>query len=86
VARTPDGVALGCGALRHLGGDVLAGLEEAALERGWRTLRLETGPRQPEAIGLYERAGYRSIGSFGAYIGAADADDSLFYERTFHVS
>jgi hypothetical protein len=46
----------------------------------------DTGPRQPEAIGLYERAGYRSIGSFGAYIGAADADDSLFYERTFHVS
>jgi GNAT superfamily N-acetyltransferase len=107
VARTPEGVALGCGALRHLGGDeaelkrmyvvpeargrgvskvLLAGLEEAALERGWRTLRLETGPRQPEAIGLYERAGYRPIGAFGAYIGATDADDSLFYERTLDVS
>ena len=60
---------------------VLAGLEEAAGERGWSTLRLETGPRQPEAIGLYERAGYRPIAAFGAYVGAADAEHSLFYER-----
>jgi GNAT superfamily N-acetyltransferase len=31
---------------------VLAGLEAAARDRGWTTLRLETGPRQPEAIAL----------------------------------
>ena len=60
---------------------VLAGLEEAAAERGWSTLRLETGPRQPEAIGLYERAGYRPIAAFGAYVGAAIAKHTLFYER-----
>jgi GNAT superfamily N-acetyltransferase len=58
---------------------VLAGLEAAARDRGWTTLRLETGPRQPEAVALYEGAGYRPIAAFGPY--ADDADDSLFYER-----
>jgi GNAT superfamily N-acetyltransferase len=102
LARDSSGLALGCGALRHLGDDVaevkrmyvvpeargrgvskavLAGLEAAAVSRGWTTLRLETGPRQPEAMRLYEGAGYRAIGAFGAYVDAADAEDSLFYER-----
>ena len=99
IARDPSGEAVGCGALRPLGGGVaeikrmyvvpaargrgvsklvLAGLEAAARDRGWTTLRLETGPRQPEAVALYEGAGYRPIPAFGGY---ADADDSLFYER-----
>ena len=60
---------------------VLAGLEDAAREQGWTTLRLETGPLQPEAIGLYEGAGYRPIAAFGAYVGDPDAEQSLFYER-----
>ena len=60
---------------------LLRGLEDAAAARGWSTLRLETGPRQPEAIGLYERAGYRPIAAFGVYADAADAEHSLFYER-----
>jgi GNAT superfamily N-acetyltransferase len=102
LARDDEGGALGCGALRFLGGDVaelkrmyvvpgargrgvsrllLAELEVAARARGWTTLRLETGPRQPEAIGLYERSGYRAIGPFGAYVGAPGAEASLFYER-----
>jgi GNAT superfamily N-acetyltransferase len=61
---------------------VLAALEDAARERGWTTLRLETGPRQPEAIGLYTSAGYRPIDAFGAYVGDPDAEDSLFFERS----
>ena len=60
---------------------VLAGLEDAALDRGWTTLRLETGPRQPEAVGPYLSAGYRPIPAFGGYAGAPDAEDSLFFER-----
>jgi GNAT superfamily N-acetyltransferase len=60
---------------------VLAGLEDAARDRGWTTLRLETGPRQPEALGLYLSAGYRPIPAFGGYVGAPDAEDSLFFER-----
>ena len=46
------------------------------------TLRLETGPRQPEAVALYTSAGYRPIAAFGAYTGDPDARDSLFFERT----
>ena len=60
---------------------VLAGLEDAARERGWTTLRLETGPLQPEAVGLYTGAGYRPIEAFGAYVDAPDAEDSLYFER-----
>ena len=60
---------------------VLSGLEGAALDRGWTTLRLETGPLQPEAAGLYRGAGYRGIGAFGGYAGDPDAADSLFFER-----
>jgi GNAT superfamily N-acetyltransferase len=60
---------------------VLTALEAAAVGRGWTTLRLETGPRQPEAIGLYESAGYRPIGPFGVYVDEPDAGCSLYYER-----
>jgi len=60
---------------------VLGALEDAARERGWTTLRLETGPRQPEAIALYTGAGYDPIGAFGAYVGDPDAADSLFFGR-----
>ena len=65
---------------RGLSKALLACLEGAAQDRGWTTLRLETGPRQPEAIALYEGAGYEPIVPFGAYAGADDGD-SLFYER-----
>jgi GNAT superfamily N-acetyltransferase len=60
---------------------VLTALEAAAVERGWTTLRLETGPRQPEAIGLYESAGHRPIEAFGVYVDEPDAGCSLYYER-----
>ena len=35
---------------------------------GIRTLRLETGEPQDEAIGLYARAGYLRIPPFGEYV------------------
>ena len=60
---------------------VLAALEDAARARGWRTLRLETGPLQPEAAGLYAGAGYRRIAAFGAYVGDPDGADSLYFEK-----
>jgi GNAT superfamily N-acetyltransferase len=66
---------------RGVGGAVLAGLEAAARERGWTTLRLETGPLQPEAVALYTGAGYREIGPFGGYADDPDAEHSLFFER-----
>lgn len=58
---------------------LLRALEKAAAERGWSTLRLETGPAQPDAMRFYEREGYREIPLFGAY---ADSDLSVCYERT----
>ena len=66
---------------RGIAAALLAELEDAARRRGWRTLRLETGLRQPEAISLYSGAGYRPIPAFGAYVDAPDAVDSLFFER-----
>ena len=66
---------------RGLSKAVLAALEDAARERGWTTLRLETGPRQPEAVALYTGAGYDPVEAFGAYVGDPDAADSLFFGR-----
>ena len=40
---------------------LLAALEDAARERGYARVRLDTGPRQPHAQTLYESAGYREI-------------------------
>jgi hypothetical protein len=33
---------------------------------GYSVARLDTGPRQPRAQRLYERAGYAAIGNFNA--------------------
>ena len=47
---------------------VLGELEAVARELGVRTVKLETGTRQGEAIRLYERAGYRRIEPWGEYL------------------
>jgi putative acetyltransferase len=46
-------------------------------------LRLETGTHQQEAIGLYERIGFRPRGPFGPYAGmpACNIETSLFFEK-----
>ena len=46
---------------------ILAHLEESARATGVEAMILETGLRQPEAIALYESAGYTSIPAFGHY-------------------
>lgn len=58
---------------------LLRALEAAAVERGWTTIRLETGTFQPDAQRFYEREGYRQIPLFGVYIGSSV---SLCYERS----
>jgi putative acetyltransferase len=50
-----------------VGRAVLATLEDRARQLGYEQLVLETGVRQPEAIGLYVAAGYRGIDPYGAY-------------------
>ena len=50
---------------------LLARLEEAGRERGYRRLVLETGDQQPDAIRFYTREGYTRIPNFGYYIDSA---------------
>jgi putative acetyltransferase len=51
-----------------LAGALLAELERRAQAMGYIALRLETGTHQPDAIRVYERAGYRMIPKFGHYV------------------
>ncbi len=48
---------------------ILTELEQWAAELGYRTCVLETGKRQPEAIALYTRNGYKIIPNYGQYVG-----------------
>ena len=57
---------------------LLGGLELLAARRGCTLYRLETGYLQPEAIALYEKAGYVRRGPFGAY---TDDPNSVFMEK-----
>jgi GNAT superfamily N-acetyltransferase len=52
---------------------ILAELEDRARRAGYRFARLETGVYQPEAIRLYESAGYRRIANYGVYVGNVDS-------------
>jgi GNAT superfamily N-acetyltransferase len=54
---------------RGLGRRMLTAIEDSARAAGCRRVILETGDRQPEAIGLYESAGYARIEDFGYYKG-----------------
>jgi putative acetyltransferase len=55
---------------RGVGRQILDALEAQARQLGARRLVLETGPRQPEAIVLYEHAGFVEIPLYGEYIGS----------------
>ncbi len=65
--------------LAHL---LMERLEGVARDNGFRELWLETGLRQPAAIRLYERLGYKRIASYGDY--ARDAL-SVCYGRQLSV-
>ncbi|MDX6741104.1 GNAT family N-acetyltransferase [Actinocorallia sp. A-T 12471] len=47
--------------------DLLAHVEDAARALGHRRVILQTGDRQPDAVRLYEREGYRHIPVFPPY-------------------
>ena len=51
---------------------MLAHLERTAREAGAQAMLIETGLAQPEAIGLYESAGYLRIEPFGHYAWSPD--------------
>lgn len=57
---------------------ILAELEKWAAESGFTTAVLETGVHQPEAIGLYQKAGYVPIDNYGQY---ARVDTSICFKK-----
>jgi len=62
-----------------IGRRLLAHLEALAASSGRQLVRLETGVRQPEALALYDEAGFSRIEPFPPY--AADPW-SIFMEKT----
>lgn len=52
---------------RRVAERLLAEVERVAVDRGIALLQLETGPKQPEAIALYEKNGYVEVPLFAPY-------------------
>ncbi|MEO5877107.1 MAG: GNAT family N-acetyltransferase [Streptosporangiaceae bacterium] len=57
---------------------LLIALEDLAASRGHLVLRLETGDLQPEAIGLYQAAGFRRVPRYAPYL---DSPRSICFEK-----
>jgi len=57
---------------------VLIELERWATELSAKACILETGKRQPEAIGLYKKNGYKMIPNYGQY---AEMENSVCFEK-----
>lgn len=52
---------------------ILAALEIWAAEMSYKQCVLETGQKQPEAIDLYTKCGYRIIPNYGPYVGVENS-------------
>ena len=52
---------------------IVAVLERSAAEAGHRSVVLNSGGRQPEALALYEQLGYGPVAPYGVYACAPDA-------------
>lgn len=57
---------------------VLGELENWAAELGYKKCILETGLRQPDAIALYKKQGYKPISNYGKYGGI---ENSVCFEK-----
>jgi GNAT superfamily N-acetyltransferase len=57
---------------------ILTALESWAAELSYTKCVLETGKKQPEAIGLYKKNGYKIIPNYGQYAGM---DNSVCFEK-----
>jgi GNAT superfamily N-acetyltransferase len=62
---------------------LLAAIEQEARDLGYTEIRLETGTRQPEAIGLYESSGYTAIPKYNPY---SDDPNSVCYAKSLVAS
>lgn len=61
-----------------IAGKILSELETWAKELSYKKCVLETGKKQPEAIGLYTRHGYTIIPNYGQYEGI---ENSVCFEK-----
>jgi GNAT superfamily N-acetyltransferase len=57
---------------------ILSELEKWAFELSYGRCILETGKKQPEAIGLYKKSGYTQIPNYGQYSGV---ENSVCFEK-----
>lgn len=62
-----------------IAGQILTELETWAKESDFTKTILETGKKQPEAIRLYEKSGYRLIPNYGQY---AEVENSVCMEKS----
>jgi len=64
---------------RGIASKVLAELEVWTSELNFKKCILETGIKQPEAIGLYKKCGYTQIENYGQY---ANVTSSVCFEKS----
>jgi GNAT superfamily N-acetyltransferase len=64
---------------KRIGQMLLTELEKWAAELGYKHSVLETGKKQSEAIGLYEKAGYHRIPNYGQY---ANVENSICMRKS----
>lgn len=67
---------------RGIATSVLNELERWTKELNYSKCILETGKKQPEAIGLYKRNGYSVIANFGQY---KDVENSVCFEKNIKI-
>ena len=63
---------------KGIASQVLSELEIWAKELNYKKCILETGKKQPEAIALYQKSGYKLISNYGQYAGI---DNSVCFEK-----
>ena len=63
---------------KGLATNILSELENWASELSYENCILETGKRQPEAIELYKKNGYKRIPNYGQY---SNVENSLCFEK-----
>ena len=63
---------------KQIASQVLSELESWAVELSCTKCVLETGKKQPEAIRMYERNGYKRIPNYGQYVGV---ENSICFEK-----
>lgn len=64
---------------KGIASQVLAELEKWAAEMSYEKCVLETGKKQPEAIELYKKNGYKIIPNYGQYAGI---ENSVCFEKS----